>query len=161
MLFRSDPRDTRSTEYCTDVAKMIQAPIFHVNGDDPEAVIFVTQLAHDFRHTFRKDVILDLFCYRRRGHNEADEPSATQPLMYAQIKQQKTTRALYAVQLVSEGVLSDTDVKAMEEAYRSALDAGEPVVKTLVREPDSKLFVDWTPYLGHEWTADQIGRAHV
>lgn len=146
--------DSRSTEYCTDVAKMVQAPIFHVNADDIEAVNFVTQLAMDYRYEFKKDIVIDLICYRRRGHNEADEPSATQPLMYAQIKHQKTTRALYAAQLVSEGVLSDADVKAMEGAYRSALDAGESVVKTLVREPDSKLFVDWTPYLGHEWTAD-------
>jgi len=146
--------DSRSTEYCTDVAKMVQAPIFHVNADDIEAVNFVTQLAMDYRYEFKKDIVIDLICYRRRGHNEADEPSATQPLMYAQIKQQKTTRALYASQLVSEGVLSDADVKGMEDSYRAALDAGEPVVKTLVREPDSKLFVDWTPYLGHEWTAD-------
>jgi 2-oxoglutarate dehydrogenase E1 component len=146
--------DARSTEYSTDVAKMVQAPIFHVNADDIEAVNFVTQLAMDYRYEFKKDIVIDLICYRRRGHNEADEPSATQPLMYAQIKQQKTTRALYAVQLVSEGLLSDSDVKAMEEAYRAALDAGQPVVKTLVREPDSKLFVDWTPYLSHEWTAD-------
>jgi len=146
--------DSRSTEYCTDVAKMVQAPIFHVNADDIEAVNFVTQLAMDYRYEFKKDIVIDLICYRRRGHNEADEPSATQPLMYAQIKQQKTTRALYASQLVSEGVLSDAEVKGMEDSYRAALDAGEPVVKTLVREPDSKLFVDWTPYLGHEWTAD-------
>ena len=146
--------DSRSTEYHTDVAKMVQAPIFHVNADDIEAVNFVTQLAMDYRYEFKKDIVIDLICYRRRGHNEADEPSATQPLMYAQIKQQKTTRALYAAQLVSEGVLSDAEVKAMEEGYRSALEAGEPVVKSLVREPDSKLFVDWTPYLGHEWTAD-------
>ena len=146
--------DSRSTEYHTDVAKMVQAPIFHVNADDIEAVNFVTQLAMDYRYEFKKDIVIDLICYRRRGHNEADEPSATQPLMYAQIKQQKTTRTLYAAQLVSEGVLSDPEVKAMEEGYRSALEAGEPVVKSLVREPDSKLFVDWTPYLGHEWTAD-------
>ena len=146
--------DSRSTEYCTDVAKMVQSPIFHVNADDIEAVNFVTQLAMDYRYEFKKDIVLDLICYRRRGHNEADEPSATQPLMYAQIKQQKTTRARYAAQLVSEGVLSDVGVKQMEEAYRSALEAGEPVVKELVREPDRKLFVDWKPYLGHEWTAD-------
>ena len=146
--------DSRSTEYHTDVAKMVQAPIFHVNADDIEAVNFVTQLAMDYRYEFKKDIVIDLICYRRRGHNEADEPSTTQPLMYAQIKQQKTTRTLYAAQLVSEGVLSDAEVKAMEEGYRSALEAGEPVVKSLVREPDSKLFVDWTPYLGHEWTAD-------
>ncbi len=146
--------DSRSTEYCTDVAKMVQAPIFHVNADDIEAVNFVTQLAMDYRYEFKRDIVIDLICYRRRGHNEADEPSATQPLMYAQITQQKTTRALYAARLVSEGILSDADAKGMEEAYRAALDAGQPVVKTLVREPDSKLFVDWTPYLGHEWTAD-------
>ena len=146
--------DSRSTEYCTDVAKMVQSPIFHVNADDIEAVNFVTQLAMDYRYEFKKDIVIDLICYRRRGHNEADEPSATQPLMYAQIKQQKTTRARYAAQLVSEGVLSDASVKQMEDAYRSALEAGEPVVKALVREPDSQLFVDWKPYLGHEWTAD-------
>ncbi len=146
--------DSRSTEYCTDVAKMVQSPIFHVNADDIEAVNFVTQLAMDYRYEFKKDIVLDLICYRRRGHNEADEPSATQPLMYAQIKQQKTTRARYAAQLVSEGVLSDVGVKQMEEAYRSALEAGVPVVKGLVREPDRQLFVDWKPYLGHEWTAD-------
>ena len=146
--------DSRSTEYHTDVAKMVQAPIFHVNADDIEAVNFVTQLAMDYRYEFKKDIVIDLICYRRRGHNEADEPSATQPLMYAQIKQQKTTRTLYAAQLVSEGILSDAEAKAMEEGYRSALEAGEPVVKSLVSEPDSKLFVDWTPYLGHEWTAD-------
>ena len=146
--------DARSAEYCTDVAKMVQAPIFHVNADDIEAVHFVTQLAMDYRYEFKKDIVIDLICYRRRGHNEADEPSATQPLMYAQIKQQKTTRALYADALVSAGILDADGLKSMESQYRDALEAGEPVVKTLVREPDSKLFVDWNPYLGHEWTAN-------
>jgi len=146
--------DARSTEYCTDVAKMVQAPILHVNADDVEAVNFVTQLAMDYRYEFKKDIVIDLICYRRRGHNEADEPSATQPLMYNQIKQQKTTRALYAERLIAQQVLSADEVKALEEDYRAALDAGEPVVATLVREPDAKLFVNWEPYLGHQWTAD-------
>ena len=146
--------DSRSAEYSTDAAKMVQAPILHINADDIEAVNFATQLATDYRYEFKKDIVIDLICYRRRGHNEADEPSITQPLMYSKIKQQKTTRALYAERLVAEKVLADIDVKAMEDRYRSALDAGEPVVKSLVREPDSKLFVDWSAYLGHEWTAD-------
>ncbi len=149
----SKREDVRSTEYCTDVAKVIEAPILHVNGDDPEAVMFVTQLAADYRREFKKDVVIDLVCYRRRGHNEADEPSGTQPLMYAQIKKQKTTRDLYATKLIGEGVLDASESKALEEEYRKALDEGRHVVKSLVKEPNSELFVDWTPYLGHEWTA--------
>ncbi|ALH96635.1 2-oxoglutarate dehydrogenase E1 component [Acinetobacter equi] len=148
----SDPRDARSTEYCTDIAKMVQAPVFHVNGDDPEAVIFITQLAHDFRHTFRKDVVIDLFCYRRRGHNEADEPAATQPLMYQVINKKTTTRTLYADKLVQEGVLDRAAADAMVEDYRSDLEAGKHVANALVLEPNTKMFVDWTPYLGHEYT---------
>ncbi len=100
---------------------MIQAPIFHVNGDDPEAVIFATQLAHDFRHEFRKDVVIDLFCYRRRGHNEADEPSGTQPLMYQVIAKKATTRTLYADQLVQEKVLDRAEADQMVEDYRADL----------------------------------------
>lgn len=145
--------DVRSTEYCTDVAKMIEAPILHVNADDPEAVLFVTQLAVDYRNEFHKDVVIDLVCYRRRGHNEADEPSGTQPLMYEQIKKQKTTRTLYSSHLVDQGILSTDDSKQMEEEYREALDNGLHVVKSLVKEPNEELFVDWTPYLGHKWTA--------
>ena len=150
----SKQEDSRSTEYSTDVAKMIQAPIFHVNGDDPEAVRFVTQLAVDYRNEFKKDVVIDLFCYRRRGHNEADEPSGTQPLMYAQIKKQKTTRELYAQQLISEGLITPEQSKEMEKEYRKLLENGEHVVQSLIHEPNPELFVDWKPYLGHEWSFD-------
>ncbi|HCI1656108.1 TPA: 2-oxoglutarate dehydrogenase E1 component, partial [Pseudomonas aeruginosa] len=132
--------DARSTEYATDVAKMIQAPIFHVNGDDPEAVLFVTQLAVDYRMQFKRDVVIDLVCYRRRGHNEADEPSGTQPLMYQQIAKQRTTRELYADALVNAGVLSAEQVQSKIDDYRDALDNGLHVVKSLVKEPNKELF---------------------
>tara|TARA_R110001592_G_scaffold199723_1_gene448358 strand:+ start:741 stop:3578 length:2838 start_codon:yes stop_codon:yes gene_type:complete len=150
----SKREDVRSTEYCTDVAKVIEAPILHVNGDDPEAVLFAAQIAADYRREFKKDVVIDLVCYRRRGHNEADEPFGTQPIMYAQIKKQKTTRELYAAKLIADAVISAEGVKDLEEEYRKALDEGRHVVKSLVKEPNKELFVDWTPYLGHEWTAD-------
>src|SRR5690554_3941195 len=126
----SKQEDARSTEYCTDVAKMVQAPILHVNADDPEAVLFVTQMAMDYRNEFKRDVVIDLVCYRRRGHNEADEPAATQPLMYDKIRKLKTTRALYADQLVEAGVISEDEAKQMENDYRDALDKGEHVVKS-------------------------------
>lgn len=143
--------DARSTEYCTDVAKMIEAPIFHVNGDDPEAVLFVAQLAVDYRYEFKKDVVIDLVCYRRRGHNETDEPSATQPLMYQVIRSLKTTRTLYADKLVAESVLTQAAADEMTTNYRAALDRGEHVASGLVSEPDRSLFVDWTPFIGHDW----------
>jgi 2-oxoglutarate dehydrogenase E1 component len=149
----SNPLDARSTEYATDVAKMIQAPILHVNGDDPEAVVFVTQLAIDYRMQFKRDVVIDLVCYRRRGHNEADEPSGTQPLMYQQITKQRTTRELYAEALVNSGALTADAAQAQVDEYRNALDNGMHVVKSLVKEPNKELFVDWRPYLGHAWTA--------
>jgi 2-oxoglutarate dehydrogenase E1 component len=153
--FTTDKReDARSTEYCTDVAKMVQAPIFHVNADDPQAVLFVTQMAVDFRNEFNKDVVIDLICYRRRGHNEADEPSVTQPLMYERIRQHKTTQELYAAKLVADGIVPQEQVVAMMDRYRDALDAGEPLVSSLVSEPNKSLFVDWEPYLGHEWTIE-------
>ncbi|MDY6891852.1 MAG: 2-oxoglutarate dehydrogenase E1 component [Pseudomonadota bacterium] len=148
----SKKEDARSTEYCTDVAKMVQAPIFHVNGDDPEAVRFVTQLALDYRNEFNKDVVIDLVCYRRRGHNEADEPSGTQPLMYSKIKSHKTTRELYGERLVAEGVISAEESKALDQEYRQALENGQHVVKSLVLQPNTALFVDWRPYLGHRWS---------
>ncbi|RLA58823.1 MAG: 2-oxoglutarate dehydrogenase E1 component [Gammaproteobacteria bacterium] len=144
--------DVRSTEYCTDIAKMVQAPIFHVNADDPEAVLFVTQMAVDYRTEFNRDVVVDLICYRRRGHNEADEPSVTQPLMYQAIREHKTTRDLYAAKLISEGVITDSEDQLLMDRYRESLDRGEPLVESLVSEPNKSLFVDWSPYLGHEWT---------
>jgi 2-oxoglutarate dehydrogenase E1 component len=144
--------DARSTEYCTDVAKMVQAPIFHVNADDPEAVLFVTQLAVDYRTEFKKDVVIDLICYRRRGHNEADEPSVTQPLMYKKIRKHPTTRDLYAAKLIAEGLVTQEEDQFLVERFRESLDRGEPMVSSLVSEPNKTLFVDWSPYLGHEWT---------
>jgi 2-oxoglutarate dehydrogenase E1 component len=150
----SNALDSRSTEYCTDVAKMVQAPIFHVNADDPEAVYFVTQLAVDYRMEFKKDVVIDLFCYRRRGHNEADEPSITQPLMYQKIRSLPATRAIYAKKLMEEGVITSASEKQMVEDYRQSLEEGKDVAKGLVTEPNEKLFVDWEPYLGHEWSDD-------
>src|SRR5690554_5499878 len=145
--------DARSTEYCTDVAKMVETPIFHVNADDPDAVLFVTQLAMDYRQEFKKDVVIDLVCYRRRGHNETDEPSATQPLMYKVIRSHKTTRTLYADKLISAGLLDQATADEMTNNYRAALDRGEHVASGLVSEPDRSLFVDWSAYIGHDWTA--------
>ena len=132
----------------------MQAPIFHVNGDDPEAVVFATQLAVDFRNQFKKDVVIDLVCYRRRGHNEADEPSVTQPMMYATIKKHASTRDLYAQRLITEDVLTKDEDDALMERYRESLDRGEPMVAQLVMEPNTSLFVDWKPYLGHSWDID-------
>ena len=147
----SEPTDARSTEYCTDIAKMVQAPIFHVNGDDPEAVVFVTQLAVDFRNQFQKDVVIDLVCYRRRGHNEADEPSVTQPKMYETIKSHPSTRELYAQRLIRENLLSQQEDAEWVEDYRQALEQNQPLVSSLVSEPNKELFVDWSPYLNHRW----------
>lgn len=146
----SHPDDARSTVYCTDVAKMINAPILHVNGDDPEAVLFAAQLAFDFRMQFKKDVVIDLMCYRRHGHNEADEPSATQPMMYKKIKALPTTRALYADSLVKSGIIEEGEPKTMMSEFRDHLDAGDCVAPGVL--PDqNKFLVDWTPYLNCAW----------
>ena len=146
----SHQEDARSTEYCTEVAKMVQAPILHVNGDDPEAVVFAMQLAVDYRMEFGKDVVIDLVCYRRRGHNEAEEPAKTQPQMYQKIRQHPTTRTLYARHLVEQGVLTAESEQTLVDNYRSALDAGRHVALSLVRDPDESLFVDWRPYLNQD-----------
>lgn len=147
----SRPSDARSTPYCSDVAKMIEAPVFHVNGDDPEAVIFVTRLALAYRQRFKKDVVIDLVCYRRHGHNEADEPSATQPVMYSKIREHKTTRTLYAEELVSAGVIEDAGVKRLQDEYRDRLDRGEPVPKSALGMIGNEFTVDWSPYLNAGW----------
>lgn len=146
----SNPIDARSTLYCTEVAKMVQAPILHVNGDDPEMVLFATQVAADFRREFRKDVVIDLICYRRHGHNEADEPAATQPRMYEVIRKLKTTPTLYAERLIAEGLIDQAAVDQAAEAYRAKLEAGEPVVE-LVAEDEAPVTVEWSPYLETDW----------
>jgi len=148
----SNPRDTRSTMYCTDIAKMVQAPIFHVNADDPEAVAFVTRIALDYRNEFKRDVVIDLVCYRRHGHNEADEPNATQPLMYQKIKKHPTPRKLYADVLIERGVLGIDTATQLVNEYRDALDHGEVVVKEW--RPMALHSVDWSPYLGHDWDTE-------
>jgi len=149
----SNADDARSTMYASDVAKMINAPIFHVNGDDPEAVLFVTQLALDFRMTFKKDVVIDLVCYRRLGHNETDEPSVTQPLMYKTIKALPTTRKIYANKLEKAGVVDRAEADAMIENYRTALDAGENVAPGVMVgvQTAPELVVDWSSYIATDW----------
>ncbi|QCZ93580.1 2-oxoglutarate dehydrogenase E1 component [Salinimonas iocasae] len=144
--------DTRSTQYCTDIAKMVQAPIFHVNSDDPEAVAFVTKLALEYRNKFKKDVVIDLVCYRRHGHNEADEPNATQPLMYQKIKKHPVPRVLYADQLIAEGVIEQRDADKMLDDYRAALDHGACVVDEW--RPMTEHSVDWSPFIGHDWDVE-------
>jgi 2-oxoglutarate dehydrogenase E1 component len=148
----SNPRDARSTLYCSDVAKMVEAPIFHVNADDPEAVCFVTRFALSYRRKFHKDVVIDLVCYRRHGHNEADEPAATQPLMYQVIRKKATARQLYADKLAGEGVLSAAEASAMMDQYRAGLDEGKPQARAALGLIGNKFTVDWSEYLGADWS---------
>jgi 2-oxoglutarate dehydrogenase E1 component len=128
----SHPLDVRSTLYCTDVGKVVQAPIFHVNGEDPEAVAYVAQLAVDFRMTFKKDVIIDLVCYRRYGHNEADEPAATQPMMYKKIRAQRTVAQRYADALEKQSIVKAGEAAALTSEYREALKHGQQVASGIV-----------------------------
>lgn len=149
----SNPLDARSTLYCTDVAKMVQAPVLHVNADDPEAVVFVTQLALEYRMTFKKDVVIDLVCYRRHGHNEADEPAATQPIMYHNIRQHPTTRKIYADRLIAENIITQQQADEWVDHYRDVLDKGKEVVTTVTNNNDDRFIANWKPYLDQEWTA--------
>ena len=148
----SDTRDVRSTTYCTDVAKMIEAPIFHVNADDPEAALFVTQLAMDYRKEFRRDVVIDLVCFRRLGHNEQDEPFVTQPLMYKKISQHPGTRKLYADRLVAQGVVPADEPDRLVKDYRQALDEGRQTSSPVLSSFQRKYAIDWAPFLGAKWT---------
>ena len=148
----SEPQDARSTRYCSDVAKMLEVPIFHVNADDPEAVVFVGRLALKYRMRFRKDVVIDLVCYRRHGHSEADEPAATQPGMYRVIRQHPSARRLYADQLTAAGILGAKDAEAMLEQYRDGLDAGRPQARGSLGMIGNKYTVDWSAYSQADWT---------
>lgn len=147
----SDPLDSRSTLYCTDVAKMVQAPIFHVNGDDPEAVVFATELAMQYRMKYSRDVVVDIICYRRHGHSEADEPSMTQPLMYQRIKHKEPVDKLYFSQLVNEGVVKINDYAKLEKEYIDALNCEQPVCSEIAPSKPSRHIVDYKPYVGTSW----------
>ncbi|QTD44448.1 2-oxoglutarate dehydrogenase E1 component [Ottowia testudinis] len=148
----SDPRDSRSTLYCTDVVKMIEAPVLHVNGDDPEAVVLATQLALDYRQEFNKDVVVDIVCFRKLGHNEQDTPMLTQPLMYTKIGKHPGTRKLYGDKLITQGVLPADGPDQMVATYRAAMDAGKHTVDPVLTNFKSKYAVDWSPYLNQKWT---------
>lgn len=147
----SDPRDMRSTLYCTDIVKGVEAPVIHVNGDDPEAVVLAMRWVLDFRMEFRKDVVLDIICFRKLGHNEQDTPALTQPLMYKKIAAHPGTRKLYADKLAAQG-LGATLGDDMVRSYRAAMDAGKHTVDPVLTNFKSKYAVDWSPFLGKKWT---------
>jgi 2-oxoglutarate dehydrogenase E1 component len=146
--FTTTPHYGRSAPYCTEIAKMVQAPIFHVNGDDPEAVVHVCRLAAEYRNLFKEDVVVDMFCYRRSGHNEADEPMFTQPLMYKKIKQHQTTLNLYKDQLIKEEILSEDEAKTKLSDFKKFLDNEFELSKSY--KPNK---VDW---LDGTWTGIKI-----
>jgi 2-oxoglutarate dehydrogenase E1 component len=148
----SDPRDLRSSIYCTDIFKMVEAPIFHVNGDDPEAVAFVTELALGFRQEFKKDVVVDIVCFRKLGHNEADEPMVTQPLMYKKIAAHPGTRKLYAEKLIGQGVIAAGEDEQMIRDYRAAMDQGKHLADPVISNFKSVAAVNWSPYVGARYT---------
>lgn len=154
----SNPLDARSGLYCTDIAKMVDAPILHVNGNDPEAVVFAAHLAADYRHKFKRDIVIDLVCYRRHGHNEADEPSATQPVMYKIIKSLPAPYVIYAKKLLSEGVIDDKTEQKLVDEYRNVLDAGKSVVPLIEDDKVYQFATSWAPYIGKEWTAQYDAR---
>jgi 2-oxoglutarate dehydrogenase E1 component len=147
----SDPRDMRSSAFCTDIVKMVEAPVLHVNADDPEAVVLATQFALEYRMKFRKDVVVDIICFRKLGHNEQDTPSLTQPLMYKKIGAHPGTRKLFADKLTAQG-LGETLGDDMAKAYRAALDEGRHAADPVLSNFKTKFTVDWAPFLGKKWT---------
>ncbi|AUJ58644.1 2-oxoglutarate dehydrogenase E1 component [Coxiella-like endosymbiont of Amblyomma americanum] len=150
----SNPKDARSSLYCTDIAKMIDAPVLHVNGDDPEAVILVIQLALDYRMKFHKDIFIDLVCYRRHGHQEVDDPMPTQPKMYKTIQKHSTTRDLYARDLVEKKICTAKEIDVWVEKYRTCLDEGRQIVNAKI--VSNGVFTDWFPYLDKKQTTTMV-----
>ncbi len=151
----SDPHDARSSRYCTDVAKMLEAPVFHVNGDDPEAALKAIRLAFAYRQRFGKDAFVDLVCYRRQGHNEADEPAVTQPLMYDVIRSHATPRALYAERLSQSGVIDEQQAQSLLDGYNNGLDEGRVLEQaTLPQVKGEFTRTDWRPFKGKSWDQD-------
>jgi len=148
----SDPRDSRSTIYCSDVVKMIEAPVLHVNGDDPEAVVLATQLALDYRQEFKKDVVLDIICFRKLGHNEQDTPALTQPLMYKRIGQHPGTRKLYADKLAAQSVITTEEGDEFVKTYRAAMEEGRHTVDPVLTDFKRKYAADWSLFQSRKWT---------
>ncbi|NNC23008.1 2-oxoglutarate dehydrogenase E1 component [Salinisphaera sp. USBA-960] len=147
-----DARSSRSSRYCTDIAKILEAPVFHVNGDDTEAVVYATRLAMEFRNTFNKDVLVDVVCYRRQGHNEADEPAVTQPLMYQAIKNTPTTRKRYARRLEAEGIIQEDAGKTFLDDYRAGLDQNEHIYRSTLGFVGNDYTVDWKRFSQGKWS---------
>ncbi len=147
----SDPLDSRSSLYCTDVAKMVQAPIFHVNGDDPEAVVLVTKLALDFRMEFNKDVVIDMVCYRKHGHSEADDPMSTQPIMYQHVRNHPGVRKLHTDKLIAEGIITQNDADAIVKEYIDSLESNKGVAGTHAEHANPKYLIDFSHFIGTEW----------
>ena len=154
----SDPRDARGTPFCTDIAKMVEAPILHVNGDDPEVALLAVELALEYRQRFHRDIFIDLVCFRRLGHNEADEPAVTQPLMYRRVGQHGGTRKLYAERLVAAQAITQEAADAMVGTYRAAMDRGQHTNKTILANYKAPFTIDWAPYRDRHW-ADEVDTA--
>ena len=144
--FTTMPKFSRSGPYCTDIAKMLSAPIFHVNGDDAEAVVHIARIATEFRQEFKKDVVIDIFCYRRFGHNEGDEPAFTQPLMYKSIRTQASAREIYAAQLIGEGTLTEAEAKAMVDEFTNYLEQAFEATKSYKPNKADYLEGAWTGF---------------
>ena len=147
----SDPLDSRSTLYCTDVAKMVQAPILHVNGDDPEAVVFATKFAMDYRVKYARDIVIDLICYRRHGHSEADEPAITQPMMYQRIRAKERVDEIYFQELLQQGVVEEQDYQVIEKGYIERLNLGLPVCGEIAERVSSQYVISYKPFKGTDW----------